>query len=77
MLKINNSIKKEVQDIINYLLSYDNKDNLSWTKVYKETIKVLNLTNLDSNLLLSNTVKEISNRGYDIIPEPFRLERYR
>lgn len=77
MLEINKDIKKEVQEITNYLLSYDNKDSLSWTKVYKETLKVLNLTNLDSNKLLSNTVKEISNRGYDIIPDPFKLERYR
>ncbi len=77
MLEIDQDIKKEVQDITNYILSYDNKDSLSWTKVYKETLKVLNLTNLDSNKLLSNTIKEITNRGYDIISEPFKLERYR
>ena len=77
MLEINENIKKEIQEITNYLLSYDNKDSLSWTMVYKEVLKALNLTNLDSNLLLSNTVKELSNRGYDIFPEPFRLERYR
>lgn len=77
MLEIDKDIKKEVQDITNYILSYDNKDSLSWTKVYKETLKVLNLTNLDSNKLLSNTIKEITNRGYDIISEPFKLERYR
>lgn len=77
MLEIDKRIKNEVQEITNYLLSYDNKDSLSWTKVYKETLKALNLTNIDSNLLLSSTIKELSNRGYDIIPDPFKLEKYR
>ena len=75
MIEISKETKEEVKIIIDNLLQYDNKDNLSWTKVYKEVVKKLNIN--DNNLLLANVVKEITNRGYDIIGEPFRLEKFK
>lgn len=75
MIEIPKETKEEVKIIIDNLLQYDNKDNLSWTKVYKEVVKKLNIN--DNNLLLANVVKEITNRGYDIIGEPFRLEKFK
>ena len=61
--------------LVDKIISYENTDNLSWIRVYKKLLKELNL--VDSNSLLSNTVKELTNRGYDIIDEPFRLESFR
>lgn len=75
MIEISKEIKGEVTRIVDYLLEYDNKDNLSWTEIYKKILKELNIE--DNNLLLSCTVKELTNRGYDIIGEPFKLERFK
>ena len=75
MIEISKKVKDDVMKIVDYLVEYENKDNLSWTRVYKEALNKLKINN--SNDLLSNVVKELSNRGYDIIGEPFKLERYR
>ena len=75
MTNIPKEKKEEIIKIVDHLQQYDNKDNLSWTGVYKKIIKALNIN--DSSLLLSNVVKEITNRGYDIIGEPFKLEKYK
>ena len=75
MIEISKEVKDDVMKIVDYLVVYENKDNLSWMKVYKESLNNLKIDN--SNELLSNVVKELSNRGYDIIGEPFKLERYR
>lgn len=75
MKEIPSEIKDEVTKIVDSLLQYNNKENLSWTGVYKKIIKELKVE--DSNLLLSSTVKELTNRGYDIIGEPFKLEKYK
>lgn len=78
MIEIPQEITKEVKRIVDYLELYNNKDNLSWMKVYKEVLNELNIEKkIISNLLLSSTVKELSNRGYDIIDDPFKLEKYR
>ena len=78
MIEIPKEIEKEVKEIVDYLVKYNNKDNLSWIKVYKEVVKDLRIKKeIINNLLLSSTVKELTNRGYDIIDEPFKLERYR
>lgn len=76
MIEISNEVKNEVNLIVDYLEKYQNQDNLSWLEVYSETLSILKIERKD-NLLLSNTVKEITNRGYDIISEPFKLERFR
>lgn len=75
MIEISKEVKDDVMKIVDYLVEYENKDNLSWTRVYKEALNKSKINN--SNDLLSNVVKELSNRGYDIIGEPFKLERYR
>ena len=75
MFEIPNELLKDVYLVVDKLISYDNKDNLSWMQVYKEVLKELEIEN--SDLLLSSIVKELSNRGYDIIDDSFRLERYR
>lgn len=75
MIEIAKELKEDVKLIVDYLIVYDNKKKLSWTEVYREAIAKLRMNN--SNNLLSNVVKELSNRGYDIIGEPFKLERYR
>lgn len=78
MIEIAREITKDVKKIADYLELYNNKDSLSWMKVYKEALNELNIEkNKINNLLLSNTIKELSNRGYDIIDDPFLLERYR
>ena len=61
--------------VVDTLISYDNKNNLSWMKVYKEVLKSLSIE--DSTTLLLNVVKEITKRGYDIIDIPFKLEKFK
>ena len=71
-------IPNEVNLVVDTILSYDNKNNLSWMKVQKEVLKELNMEDrVKDNCLLSYTVKEITKRGYDIIDEPFKLERFK
>ena len=66
---------KEINIVVDTLITYDNKNNLSWMKAYKEVLKNLNIQN--TNTLLLNVVKEITKRGYDIIDSPFKLEKFK
>ena len=75
MFEIPMEIKDDVTKIVDYLLNHDNNENLSWTKYYKKVLKELGIK--ESDRLLSNTVREITKRGYDIIPEPFNLEKFK
>ena len=68
--------KKKVSMVVEHLIRYDNKKKLSWTNVYKEVLKELNLKDDDQNILVK-TVKELTNLGYDIIGDPFKLEKFR
>lgn len=74
MLKIPNKIEKNIKEITDALLNYDNTDNLSWLEVYKKILNKLNIQ--DNSTILSNTVREITNRGYIIQGYPFKLEKY-
>lgn len=65
----------QINIVVDTLIKYDNKNNLSWMKVYKETLKGLNIP--DTNELLLNVVKEITKRGYDITDTPFKLEKFK
>ena len=70
--------EKNIDIIIEAILKYDNKNNLSWTMVYKEVLKKLNIKNeINNQLLLASVVKKITNLGYDIIGEPFKLEKFK
>ena len=68
---MNNSIEQ----IVTELIDYNNKDKLSWLKVLNEILKKLNITYSDK--LLNEVIYEIAKRGYDTIPNPFKLEKYR
>ena len=68
---MNNNIEQIVIELINY----NNKEKLSWLKVLNEILKKLNITYSDK--LLNEVIYEIAKRGYDIITNPFKLEKYR
>jgi L-fucose mutarotase/ribose pyranase (RbsD/FucU family) len=71
-------MNKNINLVVNTLIKYDNKDNLSWMMVYKSILKELNLDNMISNsIFLRDVVKKISRDGYDIYDNPFKLVRYK
>ena len=71
-------MNKNINLVVNTLIKYDNKDNLSWMMVYKSILKELNLGNMISNsIFLRDVVKKISRDGYDIYDNPFKLVRYK
>ena len=71
-------MNKNINLVVNTLIKYDNKDNLSWMMVYKSILKELNLDNMFSNsIFLRDVVKNISRDGYDSYDNPFKLVRYK
>lgn len=71
-------MNKNINLVVNTLIKYDNKDNLSWMMVYKSILKELNLDNMISNsIFLRDVVKKISRDGYDIYDNPFKLVKYK
>ena len=71
-------MNKNINLVVNTLIKYDNKDNLSWMMVYKSILKELNLDNMISNsIFLRDVVKKIRRDGYDIYDNPFKLVRYK
>ena len=71
-------MNKNINLVVNTLIKYDNKDNLSWMMVYKSILKELDLDNMISNsIFLRDVVKKISRDGYDIYDNPFKLVRYK
>lgn len=77
MKEIDKDILEEVNKITETLISYNNTKNLSWMKVYKEVLKILKLEEKQKDhKLLSNVVTKITILGYDIIDNPFKLEKY-
>lgn len=71
-------MNKNINLVVNTLIKYDNKDNLSWMMVYKSILKELNFDNMISNsIFLRDVVKKISRDGYDIYDNPFKLVRYK
>ena len=66
------------ENIISKIISYKNVNNLSWTTVYKEVLKDLELDKeINNQKLLHSIVKELTILGYDINPIPFKLEKYK
>lgn len=65
----------KVNLVVNDLENYSNEKNLSWMQTYEEIIKKYNIKYEDSKFL-NSIVKEITKRGYDIMDNPFRLEKY-
>lgn len=71
-------MNKNINLVVNTLIKYDNKDNLSWMMVYKSILKELNFDNMISNsIFLRDVVKKISRDGYDIYDNPFKLVKYK
>ena len=71
-------MNKNINLVVDTLIKYDNKDNLSWMMVYKSILKELNLDNMISNsIFLRDVVKKISREGYDIYDNHFKLVRYK
>lgn len=71
-------MNKDIDLVVNALIRYNNKDNLSWMKVYKLVLTELKLDNMISNsIFLRDVVKKISRDGYDIYDSPFKLVRYK
>lgn len=68
-------MNNNIEQIVTELINYNNKEKLSWLKVLNEILKKLNITYSDE--LLNKVIYEISKRGYDIITNPFKLEKYR
>ena len=64
--------------IVDEVFKYNNNTKLSWTGVFNDILKKMNLEEETNNdMLLIYVVRRISKLGYDIIPTPFRLEYYR
>lgn len=77
MREIPEEILSDVEKITNELIKYDNKDNLSWMKVYNDILSKLNMNNRkDKDTLLTNVVTMITRYGYDIEITPFKLKKY-
>lgn len=77
MKEIPEDILNDVEKITDEVIKYNNKDNLSWTGVFKEVLKNLNMNNRkDKDILLTNVVTMITSLGYDIEPIPFELKKY-
>ncbi len=71
-------MNKNINLVVNALIRYNNKDNLSWMKVYKLVLTELKLDNMiDNSIFLRDVVKKISRDGYDIYDNPFKLVRYK
>ena len=77
MKEIPEDILNDVEKITNEVLKYKNINNLSWTGVFKEILKNLNMNNRkNKDLLLTNVITMITSLGYDIEPIPFELKKY-
>lgn len=78
MLTIAENIKDEVYLVADTIVSYKNTKKLSWTSVYKEILIELGFEDkIKDNIFLINVIRRITILGYDILSDPFRLERFR
>ncbi len=67
-----------VNNITKEIIEYKNNDNLSWLQVYDHILNKLGLNKeINNNMLKIRIIREISKQGYDIITDPFTLEKYR
>ena len=72
------NIETDAKEVCNRLINYKNTSNLSWTTVYNIVLKDMGMDNkIGDNVFLGEVIRIISYLGYDIIPVPFKLERYK
>lgn len=77
MKEIPQDIIDDVNKITNEIIIYKNKKNLSWTKVYKEVLKNLNMKDkIEDDRILTNVITKITRLGYDIEAIPFKLNKF-
>ena len=74
----NEEIDILAEKLTKILIDYKNTKKLDWMGVWKEVlINEGYESELKNHILLTRTVRCISFSGYDIIPDPFKLESYR
>lgn len=77
MREIPKDIIEDVNKVVNELIVYKNEKNLSWIGAYKDILKKLNMEDRkDDCKLLTNVVTKITKLGYDIMDNPFKLDKY-
>ena len=77
MREIPNDIIDDVNKVVDELLVYKNDNNLSWIRAYKDILSKLNMASKKEDVkLLTNVVTKITMLGYDIMDNPFKLERF-
>lgn len=77
MREIPNDIIDDVNKVVDELLIYKNDNNLSWIRSYKDVLSKLNMNERKEDVkLLTNVVTKITLLGYDIMDNPFKLERF-
>lgn len=68
----------EVNKITHRIIMYRNPKKLNWIPSYNEILTQMGKGDqLKNHKLLIYVVRRITELGYDICDEPFRLERYR
>lgn len=77
MREIPNDIIDDVNKVVDELLVYKNDKNLSWIRSYKDVLSKLRMDDKKEDVkLLTNVVTKITILGYDIMDNPFKLERF-
>lgn len=77
MKEIPKDLIDDVNKVVNELLIYKNEKNLSWIRAYKDVLSKLNMDNRKEEVkLLTNIVTKITKLGYDIMDNPFKLEKF-
>lgn len=67
-----------VSIITKEIINYENSNKLSWLQVYDNILIKQGLKKeLNNNMLKIRVIREISKQGYDIITDPFSLEKYK
>lgn len=67
-----------IPKVVDELINYQNEDKLSWILSYKDVLKKLNLNSyIKDDKLLSSVVTDLTRKGFDILDEPFSLEKYK
>ena len=68
----------EVNAVTHELIKYENSKNLNWMPAYQDVLNKMGMGDQYSNYrLLTFIVRRISELGYDINDNPFKLTRYR
>ena len=67
--------KEKVNLVVDDLIKYANNTKLSWLQAYREVIKKYDIE-YENHAFLNSVIREITNRRYDIMDNPFKLEKF-